>query len=363
MVRNLDYRKHRRRGVIAVLAAMMLTFLLGMVAFAVDYGYLVKVRTDLQRAADAAALAATQDLIRKADGTQDLSQTRATAREYAQINLGDNGFQIADGDIVIGRFDPDTVYSGVNLLNEGTLDTVRVTLRRDGVCNPLVPLFFARVLGHQQASVSASATAALQKAEHLFPGADVLPMATPEDLWDDIGVGETWTSYGDGRLKDSDGDDIPGHWGTLDVGETDNSTNDLNNQILDGLRQSDLDALYDDDRIDQPTHLDSSAATWMSGDTGLSVGIKNSILQIHGKQRLVPIYRGLNDPVAGENLEYEIVRWGVVTVVDSEWHGEVNTRVILRKSHTYSGELRSKPSLSGGTPYIDGAFTSPVLIQ
>jgi hypothetical protein len=337
--------------------------LLGVIAFAVDYGYLVKVRTDFLRAADAAALAATQDLIRGADGTQDLGQVRATAREYARINLDDAGFQIADSDIEIGRFDPETVYSSVNLLNNGTLDTVRVTLRRDGTGNPLVPLMFARVLGRQQASVSASATAALQKAEHLFPGADILPMATPEDLWNDMGVGETWNSYGDGRLKDSNGDDIPGHWGTLDVGGTDNSTNDLNDQILNGLRQSDLNAMYADDRIVQPTHLDSSAPTWMSGDTGLSVGVKNSILQVHGNQRLVPIYRGLNDTATGENLEYEIVRWGVVTLVDSEWQGAVNTRVILRKSHTYSGELHPKPSLSGGTPYIDGAFTSPVLIE
>lgn len=362
MKRTID-RRQRRRGIIAVLAAVMLTILLGAIAFAVDYGYLVKVRTDLQRAADAAALAATQDLIRKANATQDVGQARATARDYARTNLGDAGFWIADADIEIGRFDPDTVYASVNLLADGTLDAVRVTLRRDGISNSLVPLMFARVLGHQRASVSASATAALQKAELLYPGADILPMATPEALWDHLGVGETWTSFGDGKLKDANGDDVPGNWGTLDVGHTNNATSDLNAQILNGLRQSDLNALYQDQRIDQATHLDSSATTWMSGDTGLSVGLKNSILQVHGQQRLIPIYRQLSDPVAGENLEYEIVRWGVVTVVNSEWQGEKNTRVVLRKSHTYSGELYPKRSLAGRTPYIDGAFTSPVLID
>lgn len=353
----------RHRGAIAVLAAIMLTVLLGAIAFAVDYGYLVKVRTDLQRAADAAALAATQDLIRLADTTQDLSQTRATTQEYARSNLGDAGFQIADADIEIGRFDPDTVYSSVNLLNNGTLDTVRVTLRRDGVSNPLIPLMFARVLGHQQASVSASATAALQKAEHLFPGADILPFATPVELWDGLDVGDTWNAYGDGKLKDAYGGDIPGNWGTLDIGQSNNSTSVLNDQILNGLRQSDLDALYAHDRIAQPTHLDSSAPTWMNADTGLSSGLKNSVEQIHGSTRLIPIYSELGGSPQGNNLEFRIVRWGVVTVVDSEWKGEKNTRVVLRKSHTYSGELRPKPSLSGGTPYIDGAFTSPVLIE
>ena len=43
--------------------------------------------TDLQRAADAAALAAVQDLIPSDDGDQDLAQARATARTFAQSNL------------------------------------------------------------------------------------------------------------------------------------------------------------------------------------------------------------------------------------------------------------------------------------
>lgn len=363
MVRNTDRRNPRHRGAIAVLAAVMLTVLLGAIAFAVDYGYLVKVRTDLQRAADAASLAATQDLIRLADGGQDLSQARATAREYARVNLGDPGFQIADADIEFGRFDPDTVYSSVNILNNGTLDTVRVTLRRDGESNPLVSLMFARVLGRQQASVSASATAALQKAEHLFPGADILPFGTPVDLWDGLDVGDTWNAYGDGKLKDANGGAIPGNWGTIDVGHANNSSSSINDQILNGLRQSDIDALYTDGRIGQSGHLDSSAPTWMNADTGLSSGLKQSVEQVHGKKRLIPIYSELAGSPAGNNLEFRIVRWGVVTVINSKWQGDKNTYITVRKSHTYSGELRPKRSLGGSTPYIDGAFTSPVLIE
>jgi len=365
MLRIHNYRNRRRRGAIAVFAAIMLTVLLAAVAFAVDYGYLLKVRTDLQRAADAAALAATQDLIRDEDGVQDLSRVRATAREYAQTNLGDAGFQIADADIEIGRFDPDTVYSNLLLLNDGTFDAVRVTLRRNGDSNPQVPLFFARLLGSEQASVTASAAAVLQKAEHLWPGADILPMSTPVALWDALDVGETWSGYGDGQIRDDEGNTVPGNWGTVDIGGTDNSTNDLNNQILYGLRQSDIDSLHADGRIvgQTTTHIDSSAHIWMNGDTGLSVGLKNSILPIHGEKRIVPIYGAINGTNSGGNLEFKIVRWGVVTVVDSNWNGHKNTHVTLRKSHYFSGELRPKPSLSDGTTYIDGAFTSPVLIE
>jgi len=79
MIRKTLKTDRERRGVILVLSALMMVALVGLVAFAVDYGYLLKMRTDLQRSADAAALAAVQDLIRKPDGTQDLSTARATA--------------------------------------------------------------------------------------------------------------------------------------------------------------------------------------------------------------------------------------------------------------------------------------------
>ena len=50
--------KQHRRGAIAVLAAIMCVILLGMIAFAVDIGYLATAHTQLQATADSAALAA-----------------------------------------------------------------------------------------------------------------------------------------------------------------------------------------------------------------------------------------------------------------------------------------------------------------
>jgi hypothetical protein len=50
-------------------------------------------------------------------------------------------------------------------------------------------------------------------------------------------------------------------------------------------------------------------------------------------------------------------------VVDSEWKGFTNTRVVVRKSHWFNGKLRPKGSLSTTSGYIDGAYTSPVLVD
>ena len=51
----------QRRGAISVLAAFMSVMVLGMVAFAVDVGYVLSTKQELQRTADAAALAACWD--------------------------------------------------------------------------------------------------------------------------------------------------------------------------------------------------------------------------------------------------------------------------------------------------------------
>ena len=84
---------------------------------------------------------------------------------------------------------------------------------------------------------------------------------------------------------------------------------------------------------------------------------------MHGRQKLIPIYDDLGGHLAGNNVEFHVVGWGVVTLIDSEWNGATNTRVIVRKSHIFKGQLRPKGTLASGSGYIEGAYTSPVLVQ
>ena len=351
--------RHSRRGAIAVLTAIMMVALAGMVAFAVDYGFLVKVRADMQRAADAAALAALQDLIPEIDGTQDTALARNTVRSYVQENLGDTSFQVPDGDIEIGRFDPKTIYSSVTLLNDGIFDAIRVTLRRDGTTNPSVSLFFARILGVDHGNMTTSATAVLQKPTTLVPGSKVLPFAIPKDVWDGRALGDSWSIYGNGKVVDGDGNQIPGNWGTVDIGHEGNSTHDLNDQITDGLHQSDLDVLYSTNRIGQNTHIDATVEMWANADTGISQGVKKSVVLAHDESRLVPIYSEVSGE-PGNNLEFHISGWGVVTVVDSSWGGNVS--VTIKKTHAYLGSIAPLQDLTNESG-IEAAFTSPVLVE
>ena len=101
----------------------------------------------------------------------------------------------------------------------------------------------------------------------------------------------------------------------------------------------------------------------MQGDTGLSSGLKQSVLKVNGKQKLIPIYDQLGGIPAGNNVEFHVIGWGVVTVIESHWQGQNNTRVIVEKSHMYRGKLRPAGSLSSDSGNIDGAYTSPVLVE
>ncbi|MCX7427705.1 MAG: pilus assembly protein TadG-related protein [Planctomycetia bacterium] len=352
-----------RRGTIAVLAAFLILPLLAMVAFAVDYGYLLKIRTDLQRAADAAALAAVQELVPAADGTQDLDKVRSKIREYLRLNM-DPTFIILDSDIEIGQYDRTTIYSQVTLLDSGIFDTVRVTVRRDAQANLPVSLFFARVLGSESSGVTASATAVLQRGSAIPPGAMILPFAIWRDDWNNNNFGDTWSIYGDKKLIDSSKLPVAGNWGTVDIGPANNSTVALCDQITKGLIQNDLNALYADGRIPDSSQIEAKTPLSANGDTGLSSGLNNAVAKAKGLKRIIPLFDTLTGSLAGGNLEFHIVGWGVVEVEESRLHGNKKSYVDVKKAYAYFGELGPQKDLSAPpTDVIGGAITSPALVE
>ncbi|MBM4005759.1 MAG: hypothetical protein FJ295_21145 [Planctomycetes bacterium] len=358
---NRNANRGKRTGAIAALSAILLVPIMGLAALAIDYAYLLTVRTELQRAADAAALAGVRELTPDSNGNQNLSAVTDVIRTYAANNLPNvSNFTVRDADIAYGRIDPLTAYTGFTLLNNGIYDTVQVTLRRDSLANAPVSLFFARILGINGSGVSASATAVLQKATRLEPGADILPFAIPKNSWDSQSVGNSWSIYGDGRVIDGNGATLPGNWGTVDIGSHNNSTTALSGQILNGLTQADLDALYNEQRIPQREYIEASAQWLASADTGLSAGLKSALDAVEGTTRLVPIY----DFVAGsgENAEYRLVGWGVVVVVDSDLTGSTKY-VTVKKAYAYDRRLRAQGSLSNTSGTVEGAYTSPVLVK
>jgi hypothetical protein len=117
----------KQRGSALVMTTLFSLVLMGFAALAVDVGRSVATRTRLQRVADAAALA----------GCKDLPNGQANATAAALDFAGRNGVALTAGDVSFP-----------------SASSVRVALSRP------VSTLFARVMGIQQLTVPAAATAA-----------------------------------------------------------------------------------------------------------------------------------------------------------------------------------------------------------
>ncbi len=152
---RVQLRRGARRAVVTVQVAVSLTFIVGFTALVIDVGRLHTARTELQVAADAAALAAALEL--GADG-----DPVAKANEYAQLNAP-RGYtvEVLADDVEFGN----APLSGDKYVFTpgGTVpDAVRVTVRRaDGGGLFSVPYLFAPVLGFSGRTLEARAAAML----------------------------------------------------------------------------------------------------------------------------------------------------------------------------------------------------------
>src|SRR3954451_4853223 len=85
-------RINRRRGNVLVLTAFLMTAMIALLAFAIDLGYAYSARTELQRSADSAAIAAAWELIDRngKPGTEPTAALRPTAKttvsQFAGLN-------------------------------------------------------------------------------------------------------------------------------------------------------------------------------------------------------------------------------------------------------------------------------------
>ncbi|MFZ5832806.1 MAG: pilus assembly protein TadG-related protein [Planctomycetota bacterium] len=142
-----------RRAAILILTALLLTVFLGIIAFAIDTGYIVLVRTQLQAAADSAAMsaAASTGLPRE--------EMVAIAEQYAGYHqAGGPGrkVELLSEDIEYGTWDSDRREFTPS---DSPGNAVRVTARADNRTIGNTPLFFGRVFKKLDFAQQASAVA------------------------------------------------------------------------------------------------------------------------------------------------------------------------------------------------------------
>lgn len=369
MIRRIRLRPADRRGNVLVLTAVMMVFMITLLAFAVDLGYINIARTELQRAADSAAMAATWELIDPAvtnnvDLGAEISNARQVAASYAALNkvtaaaptVDQNTSNNADGDVVVGYIaNPKDSTSPMVFADMNQSNAVQVKVRKEDGMNGKVPYFFARVLGLDSLAAQATATAALLKNFSGFripddgSNLDVLPFALDKQTWDAMLAGggtDTWKWNESTETVSSGSDGVreinlypqstgsPGNRGTVDIGGANNSTSDIARQITDGVTQADLDHIGGELTLNEQGELE------LNGDTGISAGVKDELASIIGDPRIIPIFESVTGP--GNNAQYTIVEFAGVRIMEVKLTGSNSSkRVIIQPC---------KMTIKGGIP-------------
>ncbi len=358
-----------RRGNILVLAAFFLVAMMGFTAFVVDVGYITLTEAQLQNAADSGALGAALEL---PDGigngaTKTTSEVDTAARTVAV----DMAASHAGGSLeAISADSADDVRMGHVEWNEESgswvktwgatpYNLVEVKLHRDGAnADGPLDLFFAPVIGHNNANVNVLAAAAMMNGNgfRMEPGSTetngLLPIAVDWDTWYDFThatePGGLFTDdyyyHEDSGAVSAGSDGIlemnmypngtyelpPGNRGTVDLGSPNNSTSDISRQILYGLNAFDF-SFFPNGEI---------KASWenpliVNGDTGLSAGIKDELAAIIGKPRAIPIFSEVGGG-NGNNADYTVVKFVGIRIVNVKLTGNPNQKRVMIQACPYT---------------------------
>jgi Flp pilus assembly protein TadG len=362
----------RRRGNVLVLTAFLMIVMVAFIAFALDLGYLQNARGELQKSADAAAMAAAWELIDDGSWLGEINMTdnivaaRNRAIQFAGLNevcasapaLDPNYANSQSGDVVVGYLADTSNYEApLDTTDPTKYNAVQVRVRRTSTQNGEVPMFWGRALGLDSVASEAIATAVLMKNIGGFrtppegETLEILPFALDKQTWDnlvnlDIGS-DNWNWNPDSKTLSGGSDGIkevnlypqgtgsPGNRGTVDVGSSNNSTSDLARQIVDGVNKSDMEALG------KPLEFDECGKLYLNGDTGISAGVKDELASIKGKPRIIPIFEAVAGN--GNNANYTIVQWVGVRVLDVKLTGSMSSKkVIIQPANVVS--KYAKPS-------------------
>ena len=353
--------QRRRRGAIAPLTAILLIPLLGMIAFAIDIGWITHSQNELQSAADAAALAGAAQLPgnwasyymipqngqtplqQAADQKALLSAAEGSASSYAKKYAGYNragdvdSLTLLDSDIEFGFTDASGSYTPAPTFT-GYPNTVKVTLRRDSSANGPLGLFFARVLGCDSVDLKATAAATTYTGNvngfQPTARARILPMTYDVNHWNNFIA--TGKSPDGTATTDSDGNPtlavypsvkFSGNFGELSLDQTTDGSSTVNGWVNGGVSARDLQQEVNRGLLPLSSHNPATPPDWQ-GNPGLRDTTIQAAAQNVGQGYLLPLFKPVNDGVAnpslyqagvgsGSNYYYTIVQFVGVKIVNA----------------------------------------------
>lgn len=363
-------------GSVLPLIAVSITLMFVSLALALDMGLIAVSKSQLQNAADSAALAGVVELVDQdlLTGSPNQADDIAAARQLAQtfstyntvagrpIQMDSNESNHPEGGIVAGFIDnPLSLASPMASQGIDYANSLMVETRLSVELNGPLELLLGAFTGVDQVEIAARATASV---DDRIVGFDiredetllVLPFSVYVEAWDAIydpdydhdsrpcppePFTDNYSYVNDGVLKGPDGIpeiklypekvDVcglpwaPGNFGTINIGYSSNSTADLARQILYGPTYDEL--AYIGGLLLIDTNGDGVYTKNLYGNTGVSNAIQKEMQQIKGEARILPLHRDLYGE--GSNAVYEICRFVAVRVMHVHMTGSLHTRHII----------------------------------
>jgi hypothetical protein len=185
-------RRRREEGAVLALTALMLMVLILCMVLAIDLGHLYLVKCELQRAADAGALAGAVGLFPPSPGasnplpaTPDCARALTSCQSTVAANQADGvALQALSTDVSFGNWDSGAgTFNATGCANPRQVNAVKVVVRKDDAANGKVPLFFAGLIpqGFSSIALSAQAIGLSGYPGYLPGGAGAFPLAIDAD--------------------------------------------------------------------------------------------------------------------------------------------------------------------------------------
>jgi len=348
----------RRRAVVAVQVAVMLVLLVGVAALTIDVGAMFNVRADLQRTADAGALAGASAYITDAMmtvrmGTSganglttvvNMAKERSAGFSYVNPTYGTDHTHVALSDIVTGWINPNSPNDAIHTNPQPRdYNVVEVTAHRseggDADSNGPVDFLFASVFGRFSGEVHASAAAIFDDrfaGIHVNGnGANILPFTIHEDafLFELANGGDQYGYNADlGQVNTSpDGireiriypyplsggpyEEGDGNFGVLNIGTGNQGVEAEIEQILNGVSDTDFVAEVGTSDLTFFGEGGTPVTYDVTGSPGLEATLKGAIGDIIGQE--IGFFLHDNVVLSGSNAIYTItqIRYGRVMAI------------------------------------------------
>jgi Flp pilus assembly protein TadG len=161
MIRRQGLRakfKSRQQGAVAIIVAISLTVLVGMIGLVVDLGHMFIIKTELQNAVDSCALAAARELDGASDALLRAESAGIAVGQKNKVDLQAEAVSILPDNVKFSaNLSPNSAYlSRLGGANSATSKYAMCTLSQSGVV-----MWFMQVMGFGNQTVAATAVATL----------------------------------------------------------------------------------------------------------------------------------------------------------------------------------------------------------